>query len=66
MGGYKLTLTAQNPLTERVEVAVWSFETTMVASWRELPIFFPSACDAERTELLVCRRAVELATEIGA
>jgi hypothetical protein len=28
--------------------------------------FFPSACDAERTELLARRRAAELATEMGA
>jgi hypothetical protein len=41
MDGCKRTLMAQNLLTERVEVAVWSFETTMVASWWELPFFFP-------------------------
>jgi hypothetical protein len=50
MDGCKRTLMAQNLSTERVEVAVWSFETTMVASWRELPIFFPQhAMPSERS-----------------
>jgi ribonuclease HI len=28
--------------------------------------FFPSSCDVEQAELLACRRAVELAAEVGA